>query len=111
MPIIRPRPAGVHPCSRPPRRPTVRAAALTMLLAAPIAVTGLVGSPAAGGSVHRLAAVEPRVAVAPSTTPAFAQDAPDPDVVASGGTYYAFTTGTALGNNLQALVDTTGNPT
>ncbi len=46
---------------------------------------------------------------APSA-PAFGQDAPDPDVVLSGSTYYAFTTGTVLGNHLQALVDTSGSP-
>ncbi len=45
-----------------------------------------------------------------STTPAFDQDAPDPDVVLSGSTYYAFTTGTVMGNHLQALVDTSGSP-
>ena len=45
-----------------------------------------------------------------SATPAFAGDAPDPDVVYSAGTYYAFTTGTTLGNNLQALIDTSGTP-
>jgi hypothetical protein len=45
-----------------------------------------------------------------SPTPAFDQDAPDPDVVLSGSTYYAFTTGTALGNHLQALVDSSGSP-
>ena len=43
--------------------------------------------------------------------PAFNGDAGDPDVVESAGTYYAFTTGTALGNHLQALVDTSGSPT
>ncbi len=32
-------------------------------------------------------------------------------MVLSGSTYYAFTTGTALGNHLQALVDTSGSPT
>ena len=31
-------------------------------------------------------------------------DAADPQVVYSGGAYYAFTTGTALGNHIQALV-------
>lgn len=51
------------------------------------------------------------VRIAPSTTPAFSGDAADPDVIQSGGTFYAFTTGTALGNHLQALIDTTGNPT
>jgi hypothetical protein len=42
--------------------------------------------------------------VTPSTTPAFAGDAGDPDVVYSAGTYFAFTTGTPLGNHIQALV-------
>ena len=41
--------------------------------------------------------------IAPSATPAFAGDGPDPDVVYSNGTYYAFTTGTTLGNHLQVL--------
>ena len=44
------------------------------------------------------------VTVSPSTTPAFAGDAGDPDVVYSAGTYFAFTTGTPLGNHIQALV-------
>src|SRR5580692_4164748 len=44
------------------------------------------------------------VGFAPSYCSAFAGDAPDPDVVYSGGTYYAFTTGTPLGKNIQALV-------
>jgi len=48
--------------------------------------------------------------VSPSSTPAFDGDAPDPDVVLNAGTYYAFTTGTVLGNHIQALVDTSGNP-
>ncbi|MGD0880896.1 MAG: family 43 glycosylhydrolase [Acidimicrobiales bacterium] len=43
--------------------------------------------------------------------PDFTGNAGDPDVVYSDGTYYAFTTGTALGNNIQALVDTSGTPT
>ena len=48
--------------------------------------------------------------LAPPVTPAYNGDAGDPDVVESAGTYYAFTTGTALGNHLQALVDTSGIP-
>ena len=52
----------------------------------------------------------PRIAVGGVGAPAFAGDAPDPDVVYDDGTYYAFTTGTVDGNNLQALVDTTGGP-
>ena len=47
---------------------------------------------------------------APPTTPAYGGDAGDPAVIESAGTYYAFSTGTALGNHLQALVDTSGNP-
>jgi hypothetical protein len=50
------------------------------------------------------------VTVNPSPSPAFPGDAPDPNVVYNAGTYYAFTTGTALGNSLQALVDTSGSP-
>jgi len=46
------------------------------------------------------------VTVSPGTTPAFAGDAGDPDVVYSSGTYFAFTTGTPLGNHIQALVST-----
>jgi hypothetical protein len=78
------------------------------------ALTVVIGaSPAlfATAGVAGAAVAQPHVVIAPSTTPAFAGDAPDPDVVASGGTFYAFTTGTALGNNLQALVDTSGDPT
>ncbi|HVB91323.1 MAG TPA: family 43 glycosylhydrolase [Acidimicrobiales bacterium] len=37
-------------------------------------------------------------------------DAGDPDVIESAGTYYAFTTGTPLGNHIQVLVDTSGSP-
>jgi hypothetical protein len=46
-----------------------------------------------------------------STVPSYGGDAGDPDVVDAGGTFYAFTTGTPLGNHLQALVDTSGSPT
>jgi hypothetical protein len=67
-------------------------------------------SPAGAGaaSPHALA---PRAVAVTSTTPAYGGDAADPDVIESGSVFYAFTTGTALGNNLQALVNTTGNPT
>jgi hypothetical protein len=56
------------------------------------------------GTPQRSAAVT----VSPSTTPAFAGDAGDPDVVYSAGTYFAFTTGTPMGNHIQALVS--GSP-
>jgi hypothetical protein len=66
---------------------------------------------AAGPSDHRASALSlGGLSVQPTAEPAFDQDAPDPDVVLSGSTYYAFTTGTALGNHLQALVDTSGSP-
>ncbi len=51
-----------------------------------------------------------QLTVEPSASPAFDGDAPDPSVVTVGSTYYAFTTGTALGNHIQALVDTSGSP-
>jgi hypothetical protein len=66
----------------------------TVVLAA-----SMLGAPIAGA-----APAPSHVSVTVSQTPAFGGDAPDPDVVLSGGVYYAFTTGTALGNNLQALV-------
>ncbi len=65
------------------------------------------------------------VTVAPSAGPAFvlpncgtgtpaynfegSGDAADPQIVSSGGTYYAFTTGNALGNNVAALVSSSPN--
>ena len=52
----------------------------------------------------------PHLAVGPASGPVFSGDAPDPDVIYADGTYYAFTTGTALGNNLQVLIDQTGDP-
>jgi hypothetical protein len=51
-----------------------------------------------------------QITVSPSNTPAYGGDAGDPDVVESGSTYFAFSTGTVLGNYLQALVDTSGSP-
>src|SRR6516225_934282 len=47
--------------------------------------------------------------VAPSPAPAFADDAPDPDLVRDGSTWYTFTTGTTWGNNLGVL--TSASPT
>jgi hypothetical protein len=70
----------------------------------------LVGPPPAGAvaTAHQSPAT---FAFDPSSTPAYNGDAGDPDVVESGGIYYAFSTGTALGNHIQALVDTSGTPT
>ena len=50
------------------------------------------------------------ITIAEAGSPAFNGDAPDPDVVRDGADYYAFTTGTVLGNHLQALIDTSGSP-
>ena len=70
-------------------------------------------------------AASAHVSVAPSASPAFVPpncgtgtpaynyegsgDAADPQVVESGGNYYAFTTGNALGNNIAALVSSSAN--
>ena len=63
----------------------------------------------ATSGITEMAASPPAAAVTvhPSPTPAFAGDAGDPDVVYSAGTYFAFTTGTPLGNHIQVLVSTT----
>jgi len=78
-------------------------AGFLLLGLAPVAMASSAGTAPA----HR---AQGHVSVVVSQTPAFPGDAPDPDIVSAGGTYYAFTTGTPLGNNLQALIDTTGNP-
>jgi len=81
--------------------------------AGPIGLGSLVVALAAGasGAVAATVAPAPRIALGLPSAPAFAGNAGDPDVVYAGGTYYAFTTGTALGNHIQALVDTSGDPT
>ena len=96
-------------------------------LGAPVVATfafalaaGLVSTPTSSAEAATTAhASQAHVGFAPSPSPAFAGDAPDPDVVYSNGTYYAFTTGTPLGNHIQALVSAspasgfgsyTGNP-
>ena len=45
----------------------------------------------------------------PGAAPAFADDAPDPDIVRDGSAWYMFTTGTTWGNNLGVL--TSSSPT
>ncbi|MGA8723780.1 MAG: family 43 glycosylhydrolase [Acidimicrobiales bacterium] len=85
-------------------RRLLRATACTSL-----AVVGLVAAPLLSSGTAR-AASYPSVNVQPSPAPAFDGDAPDPNIVLDGSTYYAFTTGTGLGNHLQALIDTSGSP-
>ena len=75
-----------------------------------VGIAAIAGAGQAAGAPRQRSA-QSHVAVSPSQTPAFAGDAPDPDIVYSDGTFYAFTTGTVLGNNLQALIDTSGSPT
>jgi hypothetical protein len=91
--------------------------ALILTLAASIALPLASSSVASAATAH--------VSVAPSAGPAFnppncgtgtptynyegSGDAADPQVVSSGGTYYAFTTGNALGNNIAALVSSSPN--
>ncbi|MBF6556876.1 MAG: family 43 glycosylhydrolase, partial [Acidimicrobiales bacterium] len=82
---------------------TLVAVLLGLTSVAVVAQTGARAVPAA-------ALTRGHLSIVVSQTPAFAGDAPDPDVVYSNGTYYAFTTGTPLGNHLQALIDTSGNP-
>ena len=75
----------------------------------------LVGSLALGSAAAQAGGATPKqlsahISFTPSSSPAYAGDAGDPDVLYSGGTYYAFTTGTPAGNFIQALTDTTGSP-
>ena len=85
-----------------------------MALAVAAATATVVGVPLASAAAPAPLVtphlVTPHLGVVLPGGPAFANDAPDPDIVYDDGTYYAFTTGTALGNYLQALVDTTGSP-
>ncbi len=69
-----------------------------------------VAAPRSVSASAEAAVPAPRIAVGLPTTPAFGANAGDPDIVYSNGTYYAFTTGTPLGNHIQALIDTSGDP-
>lgn len=68
--------------------------------------TAIANPPVAAG-----AATSARIAVSPPGSPSFGANAGDLDVVLSNDSYYAFTTGTALGNHIQVLINTSGNPT
>ena len=86
-----------------------------VLLSSAVAGTAVAAAPSAAGvtpaprTTTRVAS--PRIAVSPPASPSFAANAGDPDVIYSNGTYYAFTTGTALGNNLQVVINSSGDPT
>jgi len=87
---------------------------LRLALSGALVALGL-GAEVAMDSANPVGAALPNsttsLTVAAPGRPAFDVDAPDPDVVTSGSTYYAFTTGTALGNNIQVLVDNSGSST
>ncbi len=86
-------------------RHVVKCVAATLMVAAGLAAAG----PAVPGSAAGARGIA-TIDVAASGSPAFDGDAPDPNVVRDGSDYYAFTTGTVLGNHIQALVDTSGSP-
>jgi len=94
-------------------RGAARRAGLAFSLMAMVAAVTLLGgtgalsprTPVAGAAVPHAT-----VGLSLPAGPAYNGDAGDPDVVESAGTFYAFTTGTALGNHIQELVDTTGSP-
>ncbi|HVA42645.1 MAG TPA: family 43 glycosylhydrolase [Acidimicrobiales bacterium] len=67
--------------------------------------TGLAGV-AVGPEARPAVAAPPPPAVAPASSPAAAMDAPDPDVLLAGSTYYAYTTGTTWGNHIGVLEST-----
>ncbi|MCU1458133.1 MAG: glycoside hydrolase, partial [Actinomycetia bacterium] len=78
-----------------------------------VVLAGLVVPPGSSAFAEPLAAVP-----SPSPSPAFAPswahtaldaDAPDPDVVRFGSTYYAYTTGTTWGNHVGVLTSTSPN--
>ncbi|HEX7353864.1 MAG TPA: family 43 glycosylhydrolase [Mycobacteriales bacterium] len=57
-----------------------------------------------------VAAATPAPTVTASASPALAQDAPDPDIVRVGSTFYAFTTGTTWGNQIGIAKTTSADP-
>jgi hypothetical protein len=79
-------------------------AALSAGLVVGGAALGLVATPPPAGA----AVVVP--VVTPSSSPALALDAPDPDIVFTGGTYYAFTTGSVWGNQIGIAQTTNSDP-
>ena len=87
------------------RRASAGVLASAVVFAAGIAATTQIGGAGATNATQDRATAHVSFTASPS--PAYANDAADPDPLYSGGTYYAFTTGTTLGNYLQALTSTT----
>ncbi len=81
--------------------------ALTLLSVA-MAVQPAGAAPA--GAPHPAVSASLEPVIHPLAGTAFPADAPDPDVVRVGSTYYAYTTGTTWGNHIGVLVDTSGSP-
>lgn len=79
--------------------------ALAALLALGTAV-----SLAGWGHPAAAVAAPPAPVVTPSSTPVLDLDAPDPDIVRVGSTFYAFTTGTTWGNQIGIATSTNPNP-
>jgi hypothetical protein len=111
LPVADNRHTGVcpHRLRHPGRRAGRIASVLAILAALGAGVASSVGSPASAATTPH-AAEAAHLSFTPGPAPAYGNDAPDPDPLYSGGTYYAFTTGTTLGNFIQALTDTTGSP-
>ncbi len=88
----------------------VRLVAAVALAAAGVLAGSITTAAGADTVATAPTAPQPHVSFTASPSPAYGGDAADPDLLYSAGTYYAFTTGTPLGNHIQALTDTTGSP-
>jgi Glycosyl hydrolases family 43 len=80
----------------------MRRARLVAPLVATLAVVAAFG---ALGTGRAGAQAQPRVSTPPIDTPVYDADAPDPDVIRVGTTYYAYTTGSAM-KNIPVLTST-----
>ncbi len=81
--------------------------ALTLLS---VAMAAQPAGAAPAGAPHPAVSASLEPVIHPLAGTAFPADAPDPDVVRVGSTYYAYTTGTTWGNHIGVLVDTSGSP-
>ena len=89
-----------------------RARVLSVAATAAVVVGTCFSGPASAPAGAQVAphTAGPSVTLTLPNGPAYAADAPDPDVVRTGSTYYAYTTGTTWGNHIGVLIDTSGNP-
>ena len=92
-------------------RGTLAARVVAVTTAVTAMIAGLGGTaPAPAGAQVAPHTAGPSVTLTLPSGPAYAADAPDPDVVRAGSTYYAYTTGTTWGNHIGVLIDTSGTP-